>query len=326
MKMCRRIHLLVAIVLLATPSAAQPTDFDLSRFSPFEVGNYWEYETHDRRTGNNAYATSAYVSFEVLPDISIEGVIHRVIRGRSYTGNGTEIGSTDCAFPFTEEGAMADEGILVSQEGPGQAHCFRPVIALWSETQLQGIEENTTVEVGSAVHSVHAVGTYGYEDGDAEVGGDGMQLRASDIGLIFHQNRLWNQEQSGTGTQTYTVTFTARLLRAELTTGNFGNTGVASEPSDQPGRLALTLTAVYPNPSSRVLNVEASGVASGPASIELFDVSGKRVYVDVQTSSDGSLHHRLSLPAGPAGVFFVRVSDASGRVAISSFVRVPEAE
>lgn len=310
--------------MISLPAASQPAEFDLARFSPLEVGNYWEYETTDQRSGNNAYSTTAFVSFEVLPDVEIEDEPHRVIRGRSYRGDGSVIGSTDCAFQMTDHGGMAEEGVLVSQQGPIQGHCFRPVIALWPESQLASLEENATVVVGSATHDVDAVGVYGYEDGDPQVGGDGMQRRGSDIGLIFHQNRLWNQETVGQTTQTYTITFTARLLRAELTTGTYGNTGVAREASESPRPFGLSLAPLYPNPASDAIQIEASGLRSGPVHVEVFDLSGRRVHAEIRAASESDLRYTMHLPPGPSGVYFVRVSDGRGRASIGSFVRLAE--
>jgi hypothetical protein len=96
-------------------------------------------------------------------------------------------------------------------------------------------------------------------------------------------------------------------------------TGVGSGP-----RANFALTGVAPNPVIDKMSVSFTLASSEPASLELLDVTGRRVLAH-EVGSFGAGSHRIQIATGgqvPAGLYFLRLSQA-GRIA-SSRVAITE--
>jgi len=98
--------------------------------------------------------------------------------------------------------------------------------------------------------------------------------------------------------------YTELLMRHVFRTGALG---VGDPP--RPARLAFSLA---PNPARSELTLDLSLAADGPASIELMDVSGRRLLARAIEGGPRARRERLALPAGIApGVYLARVTQGT---------------
>ncbi|MFV0305980.1 MAG: Omp28-related outer membrane protein [Moheibacter sp.] len=89
--------------------------------------------------------------------------------------------------------------------------------------------------------------------------------------------------------------------------GSSGNYGSGASASFQVGTLGVddldaSMVSIYPNPSNGIINITTKSVNS---SIEVFDVTGRKVY---STASDSTLS-TIDLSTYGKGVFVIKVSD-----------------
>ena len=68
---------------------------------------------------------------------------------------------------------------------------------------------------------------------------------------------------------------------------------------------------VYPNPNNGILNVELSGIADGPTTIEVLSLVGEIILKSTDQTTNGMLNKRLDFSAMPKGIYFIRVSKDS---------------
>ena len=66
--------------------------------------------------------------------------------------------------------------------------------------------------------------------------------------------------------------------------------------------------SVYPNPNRGTFAVKLAAPEAGTAVVELFDLSGKRVYLQNTLLVSGLNEIPVSAPADLAGVFFLKIS------------------
>ncbi|MFI5371442.1 MAG: T9SS type A sorting domain-containing protein [Candidatus Eisenbacteria bacterium] len=84
---------------------------------------------------------------------------------------------------------------------------------------------------------------------------------------------------------------------------------LAVPPPSSPAR--LTLAAPRPNPTTSVLGLDFACARPGPARIEVFDVTGRRVFArDLGVLDVGPHHESLDLSARSTGLYLVRVRQA----------------
>jgi len=92
---------------------------------------------------------------------------------------------------------------------------------------------------------------------------------------------------------------------------------VAAEAAGAPARLALAIDAVQPNPSANGrFAVQLTLPTSAPASLELIDVTGRRV-AQQDLGSLGAGAHRVDLASGlrvPAGLYLLRLAQGGAMV------------
>ena len=70
------------------------------------------------------------------------------------------------------------------------------------------------------------------------------------------------------------------------------------------------ITTIYPNPVSKLLNVEMSSKTSQTIFMELTDYTGKKLLVNTLTVLQGINQHQISLEHLPAGIYILQVMDA----------------
>ena len=97
------------------------------------------------------------------------------------------------------------------------------------------------------------------------------------------------------------------------------STGTAAE-NPASAADAVALEAVFPNPTAGAATVRYRLPTAGPASVEVFDVLGRRVVLAREGLHAPGLHELpLDVSALPAGLYFVRLRAASG-AAVSPLV------
>jgi hypothetical protein len=85
----------------------------------------------------------------------------------------------------------------------------------------------------------------------------------------------------------------------------------------------FALGTVFPNPFRSVATLPLSLTEAEAVRLEVFDVLGRRVLEqDLGVQPAGASPRAIDLGAAPAGVYFVRVTTASGRSATRRVVRI----
>ncbi len=177
--------------------------------------------------------------------------------------------------------------------------------------------------------------------------GEGIELRwetateTNNLGFVLERRgaadnpELWHQLTfiPGKGTSTVAMTYTYtdkavtnisglhnyRLIQIDLD----GSRNILSEIAVQvSGKISDALKiSLFPNPSKENINIAVSGLRSGEVTIELYNLSGERLYSRiVETGNRNSGNIRLSVDELdlPSGSYFVRVSEA-GRITTGKF-------
>ncbi len=63
---------------------------------------------------------------------------------------------------------------------------------------------------------------------------------------------------------------------------------------------------LYPNPVNDYLNIKIRGQLEGSVALEMYDITGVRVFAD-KINTDGGLSHQLSTSAFSSGLYLLRL-------------------
>lgn len=74
----------------------------------------------------------------------------------------------------------------------------------------------------------------------------------------------------------------------------------------------ITGLEVYPNPANKEMNLSFTLIENGPLVIGIYSISGKQVYAEQHSSFSGQYLNKLDVDRFPAGIYFLRVSSATG--------------
>ena len=77
---------------------------------------------------------------------------------------------------------------------------------------------------------------------------------------------------------------------------------------------SITITRLYPNPTSSVINLELAADNQQLVNIEVYDVSGKKMMSQQLSLSSGINEKQLSLSNFASGTYFVRFKDAQNNI------------
>ena len=90
-------------------------------------------------------------------------------------------------------------------------------------------------------------------------------------------------------------------------------TGNAQRPMAENESGAVSQMILYPNPTEGIVNVTFNSVHSGNSSIRIVDMIGKLVVSETLTVSEGENKFSFDMSGYNKGIYFVEVSDESGR-------------
>jgi len=72
--------------------------------------------------------------------------------------------------------------------------------------------------------------------------------------------------------------------------------------------LTKTKVAIFPNPTADIINITIAETTSKRKKIELIDMSGRRILSRLEFGN----HIEIDLNTTPQGIYYLRISDASG--------------
>lgn len=295
MPLCRHVVLsLAAAVGLACSAAAQP--FDWHRFYPLGAGDTWVYESCNTIDPGPCEDVE-FMRRTVVGDTVIDGLEYARVEETFGLGGSPAL---ECFERLTEEGQIA---------WLGPVGC-RPPGAL--DLDLRGGDAEA-YPLGEFV-----IGGQAYEPDSVLFFYDWISgpyvhnaTFASDIGFVGD----W-YDFMGPGDTGY-----VSLRYAEVGGATYGVLPVASEGDTAP--TAFSLGPAFPNPLRSTATLTLSLATAEAVMIEAFDVLGRRVLRrDLGVQPAGAVRHTIDLGAAPSGVYFVRVTTASGESATRRVVRV----
>jgi hypothetical protein len=78
---------------------------------------------------------------------------------------------------------------------------------------------------------------------------------------------------------------------------------------------------IYPNPVHGPLNLEASGLQSGDAQIQVIDQLGRTVLSQTVSISDTVMSHQIDMSTLPSGMYLITVTDAGAKKWMLKFIK-----
>ncbi len=211
----------------------------------------------------------------------------------------TKVGAQSFSSTYdTSRASFAGTGVEIKCDNKIRSTSSTPVYLKWNLVEkvtptgwsLEGFCDNVTCYLpgGLAIGQPHVSAAYGSTDG------------------VFYA--LFKADAAPDGSQAYirvrardTVTGYEKLFVYIATKGAAGISVTRYEEDD---------VVLYPNPAREFLNVKYSP-AAGVKTIGLYNLIGKPVVI-YRTQSPASAELRLD--GVPAGVYFIRLQDAQGRV------------
>lgn len=275
----------------------------MERFSPIAQGNRWEYRVENIQGSS---APGAYLQFWVDGDTTVEGTAYSRLHLKRADVEGRELARSAYGVRLKEDGRVA-----ILPLGDSNSPDFIPLAEYTADSNPA-----TTVTIGEQDYDVTGTGFWSFCS--ASTGGAGgceKYLWAADIGAYFFEEQHHYEYWRGLPSSQWE----AHLIYARIGDDVYGVSVLPTEhPPEQPVRDVL-ITAAYPNPFYDNIRVLLGATARGPVRIELFDLLGRRVAAFEEQSQRGPV--LVAAPEGPAGVYFVRVTDTSGRSATRKVVR-----
>jgi hypothetical protein len=129
-------------------------------------------------------------------------------------------------------------------------------------------------------------------------------------GLSFTEGSTWMELRfrKTSALQRAGIGMTEEKLGTEAFNGNYQSMGVKMEPFELRGNAWNGMMRVYPNPASRLVNVEWKSARTGSVLIRLIDAQGRVVYQREASVVQGLNKARIEVPVGLAsGSFLVQV-------------------
>lgn len=93
---------------------------------------------------------------------------------------------------------------------------------------------------------------------------------------------------------------------------NIKFTGSALSTEEAPGGLPVSVLSIFPNPTSSDAQLKFTTVTPGAFNANIIDVSGKILQTIVYTVTAAGQVQTIPLKTYPAGIYFIRVTDAAG--------------
>jgi hypothetical protein len=304
---------------VAMPVAAQE-DVAWERFFPLEIGNVWEYgKSEDGAYGADHLecvpSGDAEYRFEVTGDTLIDGNVYALVThthgNHAYPGFPGGIPGSVCAMRSSEGGDI-DHVSVVGVEGWSGCRWFPGFPSVF------GVDEPydpVIAHIGEDVAEVDAEKRwcrYGCEDSVPY-----YFSYLSDIG--FYQSVDVYGGHSGYFSCRMRFLTYARVNGIEYGIPSF--VPVTNESEATP--VAFALGEAYPNPFRSAVALTLTLPTTGPVTLEAFDVLGHRVLeLDLGVQPMGETRHTIDGAALAPGMYFVRVTTASGQSATRRVVRV----
>ena len=289
---------LLWLLLLAATSASQTATAQgsLAPYFPLEVGDEWVYQTY------NASSAQAYIEILVPRDTTVAGSRMLLLERRGISLNGTPGDRTTCGVEAGPDGlpvvrfVVPDGASCSVNEHFGRIH------------QVNSIQHPQSVEIGGVQYALVSTGSFSSGSSHGQTSTSTSWVYGEGVGFLGYRfSQTWGGSTSTSGT---------RLVYARVGGVEYGSRPFPTASEAHPLRSTLSVVA-YPNPFSSEIRVAVTG-ASGPVIVELFDVAGRRV----STAVVGPAHPSARLMPDAAGVYFVRASDASGRVTVHRVTRL----
>lgn len=289
-------RVLSLLVLLTTAfhqgAAAQG---ELGRFLPIDVGDEWVYEEFQ---SSDTLPVSGYVEFRVMGESTVEGARRLHVERQDVALDGTPGELAECTVEPGPGGLL--------QWVPGSDACSING-HLYRVEQINNVTYPDSVLIGG---TYYALGSHGsFASGSSQGGGTTSNSWSYGEGVGFlgysYTSSRPGQPTSFSGT---------RLIRATVGGVHYGSLAVTASTEPLPGAFTVE---TFPNPFVSGSWVSVSG-ASGPVTVEMFDVTGRRVLMT--SLSRGASGFRLALRG--AGVYILRATDADGRVGVRRITRL----
>jgi hypothetical protein len=238
--------------------------------------------------------------FEAVGEVEVDGVMLLVFQREGW----------ECAIGLSEE----EPWFLVQNRDA----CL-PIVTMREpgEDDLDNFDFTSNepfgprvVEVGPSSYTVDAVKEVDFGDG-----GEWNKYEfAADIGLTYR--RLGHDGPGGYGSDVR-----IELVYAEIGGETYGVAPVTTE--GEATRFPFALSAAYPNPSRSTATLTLTLPEPEAVTLAVFDVLGHRVLeLDLGVQPMGETRHTIDGAALAPGVYFVRVTTASGHSATRRVVRV----
>lgn len=302
-------------VIETSYDAPPPFDgFDLTRFTPADVGNRWEYRwTEVQAVEDDESTSTGYESFEILPDTTIGDSTFTVVHVRRLDEQHRLIQSKTCAYSTTEQ--------VLLDASSEDARCERPYV-LYKAGASADFQADQTVEIAGEGYDVDALAR---RDGQANSpgsteGGHWHYEWAADIGMLHYSYGSWSSIPPDY--ISHTREYEADLIYAEVNGVRYGQSVVRSESGELPLRAAMAFESLYPNPVGDVLHLRINMSSPGRTTLDLYDVTGRRIHTVSAQLSEDSADLTIDLPPGASGLLLLRATDSEGNTATAQVIRI----
>ncbi|MEL7362826.1 MAG: T9SS type A sorting domain-containing protein [Bacteroidota bacterium] len=306
--MLRRFLYFILLLLVWGPpqqAHAQENGVDLARFFQSEVGNdnEWHFE-HYNRNGLFSFVVDRAVRRE-----QISGQVWTVLRRSVYNLDGQLRTEGEVAGRYYETlGRWITK--VIGDVNPG-TFCFGiagydPADPDVASIEIGGQQYDDVVQSRMRGGGGGGGGSWGFDDhygldiGPLEC--EYSERNPTPVGMSFSLSRYV-------------------LVYAEVNGVTYGRAAVASEPDDAP-QLSSLMLSVYPTLVTSAAQAQVTSAVPGPIRLEVFDVAGRRVWLQPNATDLGPGHTtRFGEDLRP-GSYFVRAIDAEGNVATSRFTKL----